>query len=110
MPVPDAALQNGGGIRNDPEIPAGNITELTTLSMVPFPNFVSGRRTGRHRRNHRLPGPGRRPQYPYRGAPFTSVGVTYQQALANYIVDALVGSITAADYPEGGEGRNIELP
>jgi 5'-nucleotidase len=47
-------------------------------------------------------------QYPYRGAPFTSVGVTYQQALANYISDGLGGSITAADYPEGGEGRITE--
>jgi len=44
-------------------------------------------------------------QYPYRGAAFTSVGVTYQQALANYIIEGLGGSITAADYPDGGEGR-----
>lgn len=44
-------------------------------------------------------------QYPYRGAPFTTLGVTYQQALENYIVDGLGGLISAADYPEGGEGR-----
>jgi len=44
-------------------------------------------------------------QYPYRGAPFTTIGVTYQQALSNYIVTPLDGEITAADYPEGGEGR-----
>ena len=44
-------------------------------------------------------------QYPFRGAAFTTVGVTYQQAVFNYIVDALGGAITAADYPEGGEGR-----
>jgi hypothetical protein len=44
-------------------------------------------------------------QYPFRGAPFTTVGVTYQQALSNYIVNALGGLISAADYPEGGEGR-----
>ncbi|MBA3374007.1 MAG: 5'-nucleotidase C-terminal domain-containing protein [Euzebyaceae bacterium] len=43
--------------------------------------------------------------YPFRGAPFTSVGVAYQQALANFIIDDLDGRITAADYPEGGEGR-----
>jgi hypothetical protein len=49
-------------------------------------------------------------QYPYRGAPFTNVGATYQQALANYIVDGLGGEITAADYPEGGEGRITRLP
>jgi 2',3'-cyclic-nucleotide 2'-phosphodiesterase (5'-nucleotidase family) len=44
-------------------------------------------------------------QYPFRGAPFTTVGVTYQQALRNYIVTGLGGLISAADYPEGGEGR-----
>ena len=49
-------------------------------------------------------------QYPFRGAPFTTLGVTYQQALAAYIVDGLGGVISAADYPEGGEGRITELP
>ncbi|MEO1007670.1 MAG: 5'-nucleotidase C-terminal domain-containing protein [Planctomycetota bacterium] len=44
-------------------------------------------------------------QYPFRGAPFTSVGVTYQQSLADQIENRLAGLITAADYPEGGEGR-----
>lgn len=44
-------------------------------------------------------------QYPFRGAPFTTVGVTYQLALRNYIEDGLNGVITAVDYPEGGEGR-----
>jgi 5'-nucleotidase len=44
-------------------------------------------------------------QYPFRGAPFTTLGVTYQQALSNYIQGPLGGQITAADYPEGGEGR-----
>ena len=44
-------------------------------------------------------------QYPYRGAPFTTLGVTYQQSLANYIVQGLGGLISAADYPAGGEGR-----
>ena len=48
-------------------------------------------------------------QYPYRDAAFTSVGVTYQQALANYIIEGLGGSITAADYPEGGEGRIVQV-
>ncbi len=46
-------------------------------------------------------------EYPFRGAAFTTVGVTYQQALANYLVDALGGVISAADYPEGGEGRIV---
>jgi 5'-nucleotidase len=47
-------------------------------------------------------------QYPFRGLPFTTLGVTYQQALQNYIEDptwGLGGTISAADYPEGGEGR-----
>jgi 5'-nucleotidase len=49
-------------------------------------------------------------QYPFRGAAFTTVGFTYQQALSNYIVNGLGGAITAADYPEGGEGRITNLP
>ncbi len=49
-------------------------------------------------------------QYPFRGAPFTIIGVTYQQALSNFIVDGLGGLISAADYPEGGEGRITNLP
>jgi 5'-nucleotidase len=49
-------------------------------------------------------------EYPYGDAPFTALGVSYQQALANYIAEALEGEITAADYPEGGEGRITQLP
>jgi 5'-nucleotidase len=48
-------------------------------------------------------------QYPFRGLPFTTVGVTYQQALSNYIQGPLGSAITAADYPEGGEGRIVQL-
>ncbi len=44
-------------------------------------------------------------QYPYRGARFTRLDVTYQQALANFIREGLGGRITAAAYPEGGQGR-----
>lgn len=44
-------------------------------------------------------------QYPFRGAPFTTVGATYQQALASYLGTDLGGVISAADYPEGGSGR-----
>jgi 5'-nucleotidase len=44
-------------------------------------------------------------QYPFRGQAFTAIGVSYQQALASYIVEGLGGMITAMDYPEGGEGR-----
>jgi 2',3'-cyclic-nucleotide 2'-phosphodiesterase (5'-nucleotidase family) len=36
---------------------------------------------------------------------FTTVGVTYQQSLANYLTDTLGGAVTAAAYPEGGLGR-----
>jgi 5'-nucleotidase/UDP-sugar diphosphatase len=180
--VPDVALQNGGGIRNDSVIPAGDITELDTYDMLPFANyvtvvedippdqfkeimenavsrveFVDGRfaqisgftfvwdAAGTPQElddDGNVTTPGTRveeirleggtyivqggaiaagapdvtvatidflarggDQYPYRGTLFTSVGVSYQQALLNYIVDGLGGVIAAADYPEGGEGR-----
>lgn len=195
-PTPDVALQNGGGIRNDSIIPDGDITELDTFDMVPFPNFVSivpdiprsqfkeilenavsriapPAATGGSGRFTQISGfsftfdtigtamlinldgtvatPGTRvtevalndgtvivtggvvvpgpdltiatidfsarggDQYPYRGAPFTTVGVSYQQALSNYIQaptgdGGLGGVISAADYPEGGEGRITQLP
>ena len=48
-------------------------------------------------------------QYPYRGAPFTRIGVSYFLALQNYLSDTdnggLGGVVTAEQYPEGGEGR-----
>ena len=44
-------------------------------------------------------------EYPFDNAPFTSLGVTYQQALENYIVGGLGGSINPDNYPEGGLGR-----
>ena len=46
-------------------------------------------------------------QYPFGDATFTNLGVTYQQALANYITDELGGVVTAAAYPEGGESRIV---
>ncbi|MEN8375990.1 MAG: 5'-nucleotidase C-terminal domain-containing protein [Gemmatimonadota bacterium] len=49
-------------------------------------------------------------QYPYRGAPFTTLGVSYQQALEDYIVTGLAGTITGAAYPVGGSGRTTSLP
>jgi 5'-nucleotidase len=191
LPAPDVALQNGGGIRNDSIIAAGDITELDTFSMVPFPNFVTllpniprsqfkeilenavsrtqpGDVPGGSGRFAQVAGfsfvysasgtaqvlnpdgtvdvPGTRvtevtlddgtpivaagavvagadltvatidflakggDEYPYRGAPFTILGATYQQALASYIEDALGGLITAADYPYGGEGRITVVP
>jgi 2',3'-cyclic-nucleotide 2'-phosphodiesterase (5'-nucleotidase family) len=44
-------------------------------------------------------------QYPYYGAPFTTLGVTYELGLRNYIQFGLDGLISESDYPEGGEGR-----
>ena len=47
--------------------------------------------------------------YPLADIEFTSLGVTYQQALADYIAEDLGGVITAADYPEGGDDRIVAL-
>jgi 5'-nucleotidase len=49
-------------------------------------------------------------QYPFRNAAFTTLGVSYQRALFNYITDGLGGLITAAQYPTTGEGRITRLP
>lgn len=181
VPVPHVALQNGGGIRNDAVVPAGDITELDTFSMLPFANFTSviagipreqfkellenavsrvefgdGRfaqvaglsfawdpagtaqvldaagqvvTAGSRVRSATLddgtalivnggvvPGGALNvasidflarggDQYPYRGAPFTALGITYQQALRNFIEQGLGGIVSEADYPEGGSGR-----
>ena len=189
----DVAIQNGGGIRNDAVLTAGEMGELDTFDMAPFPNLVTvleniyreqfkevlenavsravdGDTEGGSGRFAQVSGlsfqwsesgaaqvlnpdgtvavPGTRvqrvvlndgtvivdsgtvvpgpaltvatidflarggDQYPYRGASFTILGVSYQQALANYIQDpaGLNGTVTSADYPEGGEGRIVRLP
>lgn len=41
----------------------------------------------------------------YPAVPFTRLGVSYQQALSDYISIDLAGTISGADYPNGGEGR-----
>ena len=41
----------------------------------------------------------------YPAVPFTNLGISDQQALQTYIEDVLGGSVTAAQYPRGGEGR-----
>ncbi|MCP2332203.1 bifunctional metallophosphatase/5'-nucleotidase [Actinoalloteichus caeruleus] len=41
VPVPEVAIQNGGGIRNGTVIPAGPVSELNTFEVSPFGNFVS---------------------------------------------------------------------
>jgi len=182
--VPDVAITNGGGIRNNTIIPAGDLTVLDTFDMVPFPNFLSmvenvpiahfkeilenavsriDGLTGGTGRFAQISGftmmynpdaqaqivdddtgfvltPGKRIQsvvlddgtvliqdgevvtgkptvdiatidflarggdaYPFRAAPFTTLGVTYQQTLENYLRE--IATVAAADYPEGGEGR-----
>ena len=184
---PDVALQNGGGIRNDNIIPAGDISELTTFNMCPFSNFVTmienippaqfkeilenaiskvefvnGRfaqvsgfsfvwdPTGTPQEidvNGNIVTPGTRvleamledgtpiitagaiapgapdlniatinflatggDQYPFNGAPYTTMGVTYQQAVFNYISSGLGGLIANADYQINGEGRVKQAP
>jgi len=46
-------------------------------------------------------------QYPFGDASFTQLGMSYQQALSNYMEQGLGGVITAHQYPEGGEGRIV---
>lgn len=177
------ALQNGGGIRNNNVIPAGNITELDTFNILPFANFVSivegvtpqTLKLLLENAVSELPGGGRFAQiagfnfvydpkgtpmiindqtlaitqqgnriidvlledgtaiirggqivpnaptiniatidflarggdeYPFGGLPFTTLGVTYQQALFNFLTFLdQTGGITAAAYPVGGESR-----
>ena len=192
------AIANGGGIRNDNIIPAGDITELDTFDALPFLNFISiveditperfklmmenavsrisldgegapvasGSGTGRfaqisgftieynpNEQALELDGDGNvvtdgarviditladgtqiidegvvvpgapnvnlatadftargGDQYPLGDLDLTILGVTYQQALFNYITAStedggLNSTITAAAYPVGGEGR-----
>ena len=47
--------------------------------------------------------------YPLGDIEFTKLGVSYQQALANYIAEDLGGTITAAAYPEGGDDRIVAV-
>jgi hypothetical protein len=181
VPAPDIGIQNGGGVRNNSEIPPGDLSEFDTFSILPFPNFVTvipdlprgqikeifenavsrvefvdgrfaqvsgmslvwdpngtaqvldadqnvvtpGTRVVRIALENGdvivdngavQPGP---PvtvatidflatggdEYPFRGAAYTKLGVTYQQALRNYLAGGLGGVVTAALYPEGDEGR-----
>lgn len=185
-PSPLVALQNGGGIRNDTVIDAGEITELDTFDMVPFPNFVAiveevsptelkallenavskveevdgrfAQVAGLSFSYDPMAAPrtvdemgvvideGARvlevvlddstkivsagevepmaptiavatinflanggDQYPFGGAKFTTLGVTYQRAVLEFIKEALKGTISAALYPEGGSGRITAL-
>lgn len=195
QPVPDIALQNGGGIRNNSIIQPGSLSELTTFSVLPFANFLcivpnvprtqvkeilenavsnitqtdgrfaqvaglqieynlQGQRQivdnsgnvitpGTRVRNVLLtngntgiglpivengavvPGPGLNiatidflanggDQYPFRGMPFGVLGVSYQNALADYLENGLNGNVSSQQYPQQGLGRitiiDIPLP
>ena len=184
---PDVAVQNGGGIRNDSVIPAGDITTGTTWDIAPFRNFVVVGEVSRETFHvlleqavDRIPRAGgqfaqisgftltydpsaqarqiardgdcslsgsagervrevvlddgtvivRDGQvvpgdpvvlatidflanggdcYPLADVEFTKLGVSYQQALANYISMDLGGTITATAYPPGGVVRIVAL-
>ena len=186
-PVPDVAVQNGGGIRNDAVISAGDITTGDTWDIAPFRNFVVVGEISREvfhvlleQAVDRIPGaggqfaqasgytltydpaapareiardgdcsltgnPGERVRevvlddgtvivtngevvpgdpvvlatidfladggdcYPLADISFTKLGVSYQQALANYISTDLGETISAADYPVDGGGRIVAL-
>lgn len=183
LPTPVVAFQNGGGIRNNSILPAGNFTELNTFQFLPFSNFVAvipelpvttlkallenavsrispppGFPSSGNGRFAQVAGfrftytlganPGSRvldvvlddgtvlveggivldpsrtivaatidflcrggDEYPLNGLPFEVLGISYQQALFNYVVarDGLNGTISAAQYPEGGEGRIVRF-
>jgi len=46
--------------------------------------------------------------YPF-SSEFEVIGVSYQQALANYLEGPLAGLVTSRQYPEGGEGRIAKI-
>ncbi|MCY4457876.1 MAG: 5'-nucleotidase C-terminal domain-containing protein [Acidimicrobiaceae bacterium] len=183
----NVAIQNGGGIRNDSIIPAGEITTGDTWDIAPFRNFVvvlevprstfhvlleqavdaipgtpgqfaqvSGftftfNPTANARQTDRVGDcslngdPGARVRdvvlddgtvivedgvvvpgdpvvlatidflanggdcYPLADLEATNLGVSYQQAIVDYITTELNGEITAADYPVGGDNRIVTL-
>jgi len=47
--------------------------------------------------------------YPFNNAPFIRLGVTYQRAFFNYIVDFLGGQISGTEYPSVINDRIIRL-
>lgn len=180
-PVPQVALQNGGGIRNNSIIPVGPFSELDSYGMLPFANFVSifpsvpvetfkqvlenavsriapppGAPTSGNGRFAQVSGfrftynvdlpPGSRvtgvvldngpvivsngmvvegvepisvatidflarggDQYPFGDLPFVNLGVTYQQALENFVIEGLAGVISVEQYPVEGQGRIVRL-
>lgn len=179
---PQVGIQNGGGIRNDSTLPAGDVSALDTYDVAPFSNFVavvpevprdvlrqllergvaaspnaagafmqvsglkftydpSAKAQVVDENSGEVLEPGERVRnvtlddgtvvvengqvkegapisvatndfsarggdgYPFGGLDFTSVGTTYQQAVEGYVTEGLNGSITAGQYPVGGNGR-----
>ncbi len=185
--APQVAVTNGGGIRNDSLIPAGDVTTGITWDIAPFNNFVvvgevpretlralleqavssvpgaggqfaqvsgftfdydptaAAREVDRSGDCSVIGSPGGRVRnvtlddgtvivsdgsvvpgasvmlaivdflanggdcYPLTEVETTRLGVTYQQALANYIAGDLGGVIGADDYPTDGGGRITAL-
>ncbi len=81
--IRDVTLDDGTAIVSDGEVVPGDALVLVTLDFLANGGDC----------------------YPLADIDFTSLGVTYQQALATYISADLGGTITAADYPEGGDDR-----
>ena len=86
--VRNVTLDNGTKIVEDGEVVAGDPIDVATL------DFLANGGDG----------------YPFRGAAYEVLGRTYQQSLEDYIKDApgtggLGATVTAAQYPIGGEGR-----
>ncbi len=46
--------------------------------------------------------------YDFGGLPFTTLGVTYEQSMLNYLAGPLAGSITEAQYPNAVDTRVIQ--
>jgi 5'-nucleotidase len=190
LPIPDLAIQNGGGIRVNGVRPAGPVSELYTYDQLPFSNFLTlvpnvsaahlkvilenavSRVSAADGRFPHLSGarivwdatgvpqvltgaappyvvttPGTRvrdviladgrvliwngmvlpgapsvniatidflavqggDQYPFNNLPFVRLGVTYQRAFFNYLVQGLGGQIRGQDYPRVINNRIIRL-
>ncbi|MHA7814815.1 MAG: 5'-nucleotidase C-terminal domain-containing protein [Phycisphaerales bacterium] len=48
-------------------------------------------------------------QYPFRGASFTTLGITYDRALSEYVQSELGGFVDVRAYPGGGENRVVAI-
>lgn len=83
--VISAVLADGTVIAEDGVVVSGDAVPVVTV------NFLAGGGD----------------EYPFDGLPFQILGVSYQKALENYLVEGLGGVVTAAEYPVGGEGRIV---